>query len=272
MGEILTRGLLLRCFKETLQERDSGKQADLIRSALEKLNRDKPDLLESSAPAGYLDKLIAESLTFLTFQGILVPKSTCPEGEGPSSRGEYVITDYGREWAAAESEPIPEDAAGYVRFLKDCVAGVDPDVLQYAGEALSTFNRGFLTASAVLLGAASERILYLLAEDLIAGRDIDGEALAGHLERRRLQPLCDEVFALLRGLAESERMPFAVHEGCLAALQSLFSAIRLQRDEAVRPIAATVTKSQLRLLLLSFPHVCRKTGEVSDWLHRGPAS
>lgn len=279
MTEPLSRGVLLRFLKEALKEDESGSQARLVASALSKMS--DAGLLTlppaggsgdsaSQAIAGnpYLEKLVAECNTFLVFQGIIVPRPAVPPDRRPGAAGEFLVTDYGREWAESDLEPIPEDAVGYSQFLKDSIAGIDPVIAQYIGEALSTFNRGFLMASAVLLGAASEKVIYLLAEALIASPATarSSAGLPELLEHRRLGPLCDGVFAIFDRLAAEERIPYDVHEESSGSLRSLFAAIRIQRDDAVRPVAGNFSKGQLRLLLLSFPHVCRKAYDFLDWL------
>ncbi len=285
MTEPLSRGLLLRFLKEALKEDQSGSQAGLVSSALHKmcaagiLTLPPADVEGDSAAqaiAGnpYLEKLVAECNTFLVFQGIIVPRPAVPPDRRPGSSGEFLVTDYGREWAESDLEPIPEDTVGYSQFLKDNVAGIDPVVAQYVGEALNTFNRGFLMASAVLLGAASEKVVYLLAEALIASPASAraSAALPELLEHRRLGPLCDGVFAVFDRLAGEGLIPYSIHEESSGSLRSLFAAIRIQRDDAVHPVAGNFSKGQLRLLLLSFPHVCRKAYDFLGWLRATPAA
>jgi hypothetical protein len=45
----------------------------------------------------------------------------------------------------------------------------------------------------------------------------------------------------------------------------LFEAIRVQRNDAVHPIAGEVNKNKLRLSLLSFPHICKKIYDILNW-------
>jgi hypothetical protein len=285
MSEPLSRGLLLRFLKEALKGDESGSQSRLVASALNKMSDAGLLTLPPDRGAGdgaataiaenpYLEKLVAECNTFLVFQGIIVPRPAVPPDHRPEAAGEFLVTDYGREWAESDLEPIPEDTVSYSRFLKDNVAGIDPVIAQYIGEALNTFNRGFLMASAVLLGAASEKLVYLLAEALIASPATAAvsAALPELLERRRLGPLCDGVFGMFDRLAGEGRIPYEIHEESAGSLRSLFAAIRIQRDDAVRPVSENFSKGQLRLLLLSFPHVCRKAYDFLSWLRANPGA
>ena len=77
--------------------------------------------------------------------------------------GRFQITKRGQLWASGV-EPLPEDYNG---FMKQFDASADAVVKQYISEALDTYIRGTYFASAVMIGAASEKSIYLLAESLV---------------------------------------------------------------------------------------------------------
>lgn len=104
-----------------------------------------------------LGVLLADVVNELLTKGYIVPK---PEGSRLDWE-KFLITARGREWATANN-PIPEDMTGYFRVLNDLVPGIDPVIKQYVEEALTAFNRRAFFASAVMIGAASEKAVYLL--------------------------------------------------------------------------------------------------------------
>jgi hypothetical protein len=67
--------------------------------------------------------------------------------------GQFQITKRGQEWANSV-ESLPEDYNGY---MKQFGASTDVVVREYISEALQTFMHGTYFASAVMLGAASEK-------------------------------------------------------------------------------------------------------------------
>jgi len=79
------------------------------------------------------------------------------------SHSQITITQRGQDWANSV-EPLPEDYNGY---MKQFGATTDAVVRQYISEALNTFIRGTYFASAVMIGAASEKATYLLADSLV---------------------------------------------------------------------------------------------------------
>jgi hypothetical protein len=76
------------------------------------------------------------------------------------------VTPTGREWAA-ETEPIPEDNEGFLADLESRVPGVAPVLKQYVAEGLTAYSRQTFFAAAVMLGAASEAALYMLADAVV---------------------------------------------------------------------------------------------------------
>jgi hypothetical protein len=77
----------------------------------------------------------------------------------------YWTTSRGAVWANGD-EPMPEDVAGYIRHLCSLVPSLDPVIRQYVQEGLGSFERGMYFSAAVMLGAASEKEIYLLGRSL----------------------------------------------------------------------------------------------------------
>jgi hypothetical protein len=67
-------------------------------------------------------------------------------------------------------------------------------------------------------------------------------------------------------------IPYSASEGDTPHLASLFEAIRMQRNDAVHPMNATVSASSVRLLLHSFPYALSTTEKLRAWLNANPAS
>jgi hypothetical protein len=79
--------------------------------------------------------------------------------------------------------------------------------------------------------------------------------------------LHEAVMKILGELAKKNGpMPYPIHEGSINSLNSLLSALRIQRNEAVHPVAHKVDRPELYLSLLSFPHVCKRAYEIMGWL------
>jgi hypothetical protein len=213
-----------------------------------------------------------EGFFYLLNSGYVYPK---PNGDYINfSRSEwYSWTERGLQWIKG-AEPIPEEATGYMNFLRERVPELDDVIAQYIMEALKAFNREAYFAAAVMVGAASEKAVYLLAASLLNAlkQSPRREKLEAALNRRQLSQLFEGVRKTIEDCStgKSAQIPYAVSEGADTHLASLFEAIRAQRNEAVHPMNATVSLSSVRLLLHSFPYALSTTGKLRKWLDETP--
>jgi hypothetical protein len=107
-----------------------------------------------------------EAFFYLIRNGYIVPQP--PDGNYLNAPNPYLydVTQRGKEWSEG-IDPLPEDIAGYMKFLHDRVPNMDAVVELYVREALTAFERQAYFAAAVMLGAASEKALYLLADAIL---------------------------------------------------------------------------------------------------------
>lgn len=208
-----------------------------------------------------------QALFYLLGSGYVYPK---PTGDYLNfSRSEwYCWTEHGLQWIEG-AEPIPEAMTEYMRFLRENVPTVDNVISQYILEALVAFNREAFFAAAVMLGAASEKAVYLLTASLL-------NALKPSRRRTTMETAFNkrQLFALLDCVRKTIEdgstgspapIPYSVSEGADAHLLSLFEAIRTQRNDAVHPMNAIVSGSSVRLLLHSFPYALNVTEKLRKW-------
>jgi hypothetical protein len=180
------------------------------------------------------------------------------------------MTLRGLEWAKG-NEPLPEDIAGYMKFLHDRIPNLDAVIEQYITDGLIAFERGAYFAAAVMLGAASEKALYLLAEAMVDALKSPKEkqTLEQHLKGRSLNPL----LTFVRDAFERNRkVPNIPYDGAIPHLMSMFEAVRTQRNDAVHPTTGQVSPDSVRLLTASFPYALSKCEELRVWLRANPQS
>lgn len=176
----------------------------------------------------------------------------------------YSVTERGLAWFDG-GEPLPEDLAGYMKFLHERVPTMDEVIEQYVAEAVRAFNEQLDFAAAVMLGAASEKALYLLADAMLG-------ALKNQTSKQKLQDLLNgrtlnPVFTFIRDTFERNRKtPGFPYDGAITQLMSMFDAVRTQRNDAVHPTTGEVSTDSVRLLTASFPYALSKSEELRAWL------
>lgn len=216
----------------------------------------------SQAPYG-LRSVTTEAFYYLFHNGFTMPEP--PQNlPGHPSQGIYHLTPRGLAWAAS-AEPLPEDVDGYMNLVSKLVPNLDAVIDQYVREGLSAFERQTYFAAAVMVGAAAEKAVYLLADSMIeAIKDTSKqEKFKKIIEQRRLSALLDTIEKVIKD--GHKIIPYPIFDGAVSHLMSLFEAIRVQRNDAVHPMNATVSPDSIRLSFQAFPHALLKSESLRKW-------
>jgi hypothetical protein len=209
---------------------------------------------------------LTEAYHQLLTLGYIIP---LPQNYGKPNWDYLVLTETGKQWTQSAS-PIPEDSGGFHSAVNALIPTLDPIIKQYLSEAVDTYNRRTWFASAVMIGAASEKLLYMLLDALLlvtGGKD--GKTIEKAIKERNLPNMFEQINKVLALHIDSGALPYDIHEGCQPHLLSLFEAIRVQRNEAVHPTVGVVTSTTVRLTLSAFPSACRKVYDLIEWCQRG---
>ena len=187
-----------------------------------------------------------------------------------TTSGQWLITERGQEWAKGV-EPLPEDYNGY---MKQFGATADSVVRQYISEALNTYIRGTYFASAVMIGAASEKAIYLLADSLVPTLKDPAKqtVLQKKIDARRLESLLKGVEQVIIDGHMAKTIPFDVMGGTTRHLLSLFDHIRLQRNDAIHPMNFVVSDDSVRFALTAFPMAFQRVEALRQWCDANPNS
>ena len=214
-----------------------------------------------------LYSLMVEAYHYLLHTGLITRAPSKPNFPGQSNQ--FIVTQRGTVWAAGH-EPIPEDATRYIEVLGSLVPNLDSIIRQYIEESLIAYQRQAYFAAAVMIGAACEKAVYLLADSFLRSIQDANEKkkLNEAMRMRSISRLFDAIQEILK--TKSKTIPYDVTEGAEQHLLSFFDSVRVQRNEAVHPNAALVTPSKVHLSLAAFPHACEKVYELIGWLDANP--
>jgi hypothetical protein len=118
-----------------------------------------------------------------------------------------------------------------------------------------------------MLGAASEKAVYLLADTIRASKTVPAEQaqLREAIEKRSLPMMFQRIAESIEQAKKSGAMPYAVHEGADRHLLSLQEGIRVQRNDAVHPQAGRASPEAVLLAIASFPFACKKIYDLMEW-------
>ncbi len=191
-------------------------------------------------------------------------------GTHPPSGQWFRWTARGQAWIN-DAQPVPEDPSAYMNYLRNLVDSLDPVVEQYVSEALVAFDRDADFAAAVMVGAACEKLLYLLTEAMLPALTSPAEQamLKKLFESRKITAVAD----FLRNKIEMPKLiPYPVKEGAGVYWSAMVEAIRQQRNDAVHPMNAKASRDSVRFSLSALPAVVQGAEKLRSWLHQNPAS
>ena len=223
--------------------------------------------LQSVIDTHWLIPRLGEALFHLMTLGYIAPRLW---QQGATFKFEwFAVTERGHQWSLS-TEPTPEDPTGYMKTFDQLVPRADRGIRQYVNEAVLTYDRGTIFASAVMIGAASEKAVDLLADALHhALKDAnEKKKLEEAMEHARLPTILNCIEDNLARAEKTKAMPYKVYEGATRYLAAFTEAIRVQRNTAVHPREGNVRADAVRLVLSTFPFAYCKAYHLTSWLKK----
>jgi hypothetical protein len=230
-------------------------------------NPDNPEFNHTQDPAS-LKQSAAEAWLYLQRRGFV----TRGTRNFPSLDNLHLeITNRGHEWIDAK-EPIPELQAEYLVTLQKMAPNLDDVVREYVVEGLGSFQHDRFRAAAVMIGAASEKALYMLAEKMLEAISTRPwkENFSAALNRRDLAKLFNEIKKVLEHADKVPARPFEIFDGGQDHLVSLIKAVQVQRNNAVHPMNEKISDDTVRLSYLAFPYALQRAEQLRDWFSKNP--
>lgn len=159
----------------------------------------------------------------------------------------YFLTEYGRHCLAGEDlENTPYDPDRYLEVITGRAGQLDSVVRSFLTEALKCFHMRTYLAAMVMLGAASERALYLLAGAYLPPEKVGGKV--SDLFKRTQGALGGKTTPGFR-----EALSKDVRDDWSPMLESGFHIIRISRNEAGHPhLTRTVSRAEARERFILF--------------------
>lgn len=188
----------------------------------------------------------------------------------------YRLTDYGRG-AVKQQRPQPYDPDGFLAEFDRLVVPSDPVAREYLAEAVRALNANCFKAAAVMVGAASEQLVLVLAdtfrdalpdpdEQRTFDKDAGGPAAS---VSRRYNALKER----LERMVEAKRLGFELASTVRGELPSAFEFIRRCRNDAGHPAIPTQTDPDTVFLHLRvFVEYARRVTALAEFFKTNPAT
>jgi hypothetical protein len=167
------------------------------------------------------------------------------------------LTEYGEE-VAGNQTTTPYDPSGYLDSLR-VVRPLDDVEERYIPQALQAFRRNLPDAAAVMLGGASEHLIGVLGEAVIAADPSIGAGARKKLDGPALATL---MWVQTYVSARKSKLPRRLAETLDTTFLGIASLIRITRNDAGHPALAPVSREQVFVNLQLFPVLRRWVWEV----------
>ncbi len=231
-------------------------------------NPNNPEFAHNADPVDLRHSAVKAWL-YIQRRGFAIPTSAMFPRD--LNESELELTKCGREWVDGK-EPIPELSAEYVTALQRMVPSLDDVVREYVVEGLGSFEHDGFRAAAVMIGAASEKALYMLAEKMVDSISTAPwkQKFTAAFNRRDLAELFYQMKKVLELADKVGGRPFEVFDGGQDHLVTLIKAVQVQRNNAVHPMNEKITDESVRLSYLAFPYALQKMEQLRDWFSKNP--
>lgn len=210
---------------------------------------------------------ISEIVRDLIQERVVTPGNNSADQDFPLFR----LTKFGKDYIS-QTAPHFYDPQGYMEDLKKIVPSLDSVIEQYISESLSCYRQQFFFASAVMIGASLEKAILLLLQAIAdsMSNQTNKRKAAQLLERPNLPEIFETITKTINSLITTKVIPYAVHQGCIEHLVSLFEMIRVQRNDAIHPINGKVDRTKVFLSLQTIPTALECIYRLIDWFKANP--
>ncbi len=173
------------------------------------------------------------------------------------------ITENGRKSLEnLEHDPVNPD--GYLSHLSKQTK-LDDVTLSYLEEALKTYNSGCIKATAVMIGAASERLSLGLRDHLVKKMSGLGKTPSKDLEDWRIK----RILTALKSEFDSQKksIPVKLFDAYDGYWFALVHQVRSIRNDAGHPtVPDPVNEEIVHSALLLFPTIAKLAQDLKKWI------
>ena len=165
-----------------------------------------------------------------------------------------------------EGEYSPYDSEVYLKRLRADVPMVSPTVLQYAAEALKSFNATSYLASAVMLGVASEAAFLEMGVAFAEWLSRQGSSAFTDTINSKKQNYIQKFSEFRKQIdANKSKLPSDLSEGMALTFDSVLNLLRIYRNDSGHPTGKTLDRDTAYINLQMFARYLRRLYDFKKW-------
>lgn len=171
---------------------------------------------------------------------------------------------------AEDTEPNPDDPAGYMERLLDAVPTTTAAVQMYLREALHAYVESCFLSSAVMLGVAAEAAMLELADSYVKWAGKPADKFKETLENPRVFYVHKLAEFQKKLAADKSTFPEDIRDSLDLEISAVLQLIRLTRNEAGHPNEKRVPKDACYSHLVIYAQAHKKIHALAQFFLSRP--
>ncbi len=222
---------------------------------------------EQHLPRGYPEprlhphdrELVRDVFWDLFRQGFITLGSDDANQEWPHFRLSY----FGQRTLKTQSPYRFHDTGSFITMLREEVPDISSEAIAYLEEAVATFYADCLLACCVMIGVAAEAE-FLRLIDAATTSKTHGTAFASVLNQRFIRQKITKFQESLKPLLNTKKLPQEVVEDLDTNFAMIQSVLRIARNDAGHPKAASPQREQVYVYLQLFVPFARQLMKLRE--------
>jgi hypothetical protein len=179
------------------------------------------------------------------------------------------LTDFGQE-VVKEQRWSPYDPDGYLKELRTQSPRLASLCQMYVVEALQCYRSGCYLAAVVMIGAASEGIVYELFRHFVTALKVGGipesSGVEAKIEKEQSIYRKYEVFRKHFDSLVKPKLPSKLSDDLSLQFDGVFNLIRYYRNDAGHPTGTQIERMSAFTSLVLFVPYCKRVEDLINWL------
>lgn len=172
----------------------------------------------------------------------------------------FHFTNHGRE-ALKEFDRDPSNPDGYLAFLYS-QAKIEPIAKSYIEEGLKTYNNNCYKSTAVMIGAATESMIFDMRDRIVKIYNERGKEIPTKIKDWRIKTVFDQITEELK----KEKMPSELQSRFNSNWHPFMEHIRKYRNDAGHPNSIDpISKDSVRASFIIFPEQVKLSWDLMTW-------
>lgn len=177
------------------------------------------------------------------------------------------ISEYGKE-CLLNDNVLPYDPEGYLRELQDQNKNLDSVTLEYISEAVNAFNRRLFLSATVMLGVASENLIYILVDSYT-------NAITSPVDKAKFEKKITDkgIYVIFKEFKTSfdltkKKLPKELTDNSDIYLDNIFNLIRYNRNNIGHPTGKKANYKSLYASLQIFAEYSKLISDLKDYFDK----